>query len=286
MTIAEASGPFDTGTFLEDGWVKLFSMGLHDGVRTTSDLSGSISGATILLTQGRAVVQGVFYEMTGSIGETKTITPAVNGSGNPRIDLIVLRLNRSTNTVVQAVLAGTPAASPVAPTPTQVEGGIWEYPIWQYQFSSAGAISALTDLRYVEQGAWQPWTATFTSGLTVGNGTSVGAYTVDQQRLVTVRWALTLGSTSSVSAPRLQFPLPIAAGYIQDQVLNGSVEYFDTSATTRYLGAIAVNSTSAGGLGDTLLITSPSGLVSSTAPFTWATGDKLSVGYSYEAATG
>jgi hypothetical protein len=58
----------------------------------------------------------------------------------------------------------------------------------------------------------------------------------------------------------------------------------NTSATTRYLGAIAVNSTSAGGFGDTFLITSPSGLMSGTNPFTRATGDKLSIAFSYEAA--
>lgn len=58
---------------------------------------------------------------------------AANASGNPRIDLVVLRYTRSTGVVAVAVITGTPAASPSAPAPTQTltTSGVFEIPIAQ-----------------------------------------------------------------------------------------------------------------------------------------------------------
>lgn len=58
---------------------------------------------------------------------------AANSSGNPRIDLVVLRYTRSTGAVAAAVITGTPAASPSAPAPTQTltTSGVFEIPIAQ-----------------------------------------------------------------------------------------------------------------------------------------------------------
>ncbi|MFI7608777.1 hypothetical protein ACIBTV_27205 [Micromonospora sp. NPDC049366] len=56
---------------------------------------------------------------------------APNTSGQPRIDLIVLRLNRSDYTITPAIITGVPAASPIAPSPQRNAGptGFYDHPI-------------------------------------------------------------------------------------------------------------------------------------------------------------
>jgi hypothetical protein len=70
---------------------------------------------------------------------TETIVAlGANTSGSPRIDLIVLRLNRAATapnafTVTPVVVAGTPAAVPLAPQPVRnntLDGtGVWDIPV-------------------------------------------------------------------------------------------------------------------------------------------------------------
>jgi hypothetical protein len=76
--------------------------------------------------------------------ESGTTPPVValdaNTSGNPRLDLIVLRLNRSTYQVRLTKITGTPAASPVAPSPIQDTGttGSWDLPLARARVTSSG----------------------------------------------------------------------------------------------------------------------------------------------------
>lgn len=74
---------------------------------------------------GGALVQGLAYINTAT--ESKTI--AANSSGNPRIDTIILRKDYALQTCRLAVLQGTPAASPSAPTLTQSANIMWEIPL-------------------------------------------------------------------------------------------------------------------------------------------------------------
>jgi hypothetical protein len=70
---------------------------------------------------------------SGSVDFTKTIT--ANGSGNPRIDLVVLQLDRSTWKVTTVVKTGTPSATPAIPALQQdadtvgAGAGKWEIPL-------------------------------------------------------------------------------------------------------------------------------------------------------------
>jgi hypothetical protein len=75
-----------------------------------------------------AIVRGFHWE-TDAAGITRAVD--ANTSGNTRIDLAVLRLNRADWTVTFQVVKGTPAAAPVAPNPTQQTGptGVWELPL-------------------------------------------------------------------------------------------------------------------------------------------------------------
>ena len=76
--------------------------------------------------------------------ESGTTPPVVsldaNTSGNPRIDLIVLRLDRSNFTVRLGKTKGTPAAVPAAPAAVQDTGtsGVWELPLATVKVASNG----------------------------------------------------------------------------------------------------------------------------------------------------
>lgn len=75
--------------------------------------------------RGAALVQGIAYLSDA----TQAFAIAANASGNPRIDTIILRKSWAAQTVRQAILQGTPAASPVPPTLTQTDGVTWEIPL-------------------------------------------------------------------------------------------------------------------------------------------------------------
>lgn len=75
-----------------------------------------------------AQVRGSRYDS----GETDIpLTLEANTSGQPRIDRITLRLDRSTYIVKEHVLKGTPAQNPAAPALRQDGGGtgFWDFPL-------------------------------------------------------------------------------------------------------------------------------------------------------------
>lgn len=93
-----------------------------DGLKVTANSPATTS---INVLAGAALVQGIAYFNT----TTQVLTPAANASGNSRIDTIILRADYALQTIRLAILQGTPAASPVAPTLTQSAGVMWEIPI-------------------------------------------------------------------------------------------------------------------------------------------------------------
>jgi hypothetical protein len=84
-----------------------------------------------------AIVRGFRWES----GTTPPVLSLdANTSGNPRLDLIVLRLDRSNYTVRLGKTKGTPAAVPAAPAPVQDTGtsGVWELPVATVAVASSG----------------------------------------------------------------------------------------------------------------------------------------------------
>jgi hypothetical protein len=84
-----------------------------------------------------AIVRGFRWE-SGSTPPVVSLD--ANVSGNPRLDLIVLRLDRSNFTVRLGKTNGTPAAVPAAPAPIQDSGstGRYELPIGTVRVVSSG----------------------------------------------------------------------------------------------------------------------------------------------------
>lgn len=134
--MAEVSYPTAGGGGVTDArYEALIGSVLPSGLIGSPALSSLVyadsSGRQVKVQPSRAaMVRGFRWESDGA-GITRSI--AANASGNPRIDLAVLRLNRNDFTVTFQVIQGTPAASPVAPTVTQNTGstGVWELPLAQ-----------------------------------------------------------------------------------------------------------------------------------------------------------
>ena len=79
------------------------------------------TGMFVKVKSGQAFVEGFFFQSDAQ--ETLTINTA--HATLPRIDRVVVRLDKTANTIDLAVLAGTPNASPSAPALTQ-NSTTWE----------------------------------------------------------------------------------------------------------------------------------------------------------------
>jgi hypothetical protein len=148
------------------------------------------------------------------------------------------------------------------------------------------AITGTDALSYYDGAAWNqigPFTAwtTYTPTLTnatLGNGTLTGAYMRIGRTII---WGatFTLGSTSAVStAPAFALPATVGSSIPQHHF---TAKLYDTSTATTYhgVGVCAAAGTNAS------LYTHNQVNVTSTVPFTWATGDQFAMSGTYEAAS-
>jgi len=159
--MTQTSYPFDAQDTTEAQYSQLFRRLTYTGVSgapagTELKAYGDSSGMTVKVAVGFAIVRGHAYNsdaiVTLNIGSAST---------NPRRDLVILKLDPSTNSVTLAVKAGTAAASPTDPTLTQTEEGIYELPIARVTVpANAVTISAsdVADLRTFLGAQWGRWT--------------------------------------------------------------------------------------------------------------------------------
>ena len=129
---------------------------------------------------------------------------------------------------------------------------------------------------------WQTWTPTYTR-ITIGNGTVVARY---QQigKTINFFWSLTWGSTTSTT----NYPIvsaPVANFITATQYVIGGATLQDISGAL-YLGNVQMSGSSglyinsigtAGNYAD-------EGVLQTTLPVTWTTGDKWTISGTYEAA--
>lgn len=145
--MAQSSFPFENVDTTETQFSQMFRT-INGGVNGTpsgTELKVTAgTGLQVSVALGQAMVRGHFY--TSTAAELLTIGTA-NGS-NPRIDSIVLTLDPTANSIVLAVVAGTPASSPVAPTLTQTDAGVYQYQLATVLVPAAAvAVSTITDTR-------------------------------------------------------------------------------------------------------------------------------------------
>lgn len=122
--------PFDTGpgaSVTESGWRAMAKHWLTSGpIRTGNNLEvyGDSSGRQVKVKTGEVWIQGHHGQL-----DALTVVPiTANTSGLGRIDLVVARMNATTNVIELDVVLGIPSGAPVAPSPTQ-SSTVWEVPL-------------------------------------------------------------------------------------------------------------------------------------------------------------
>jgi hypothetical protein len=123
--------PFDSGAganVTEAGWQAMQRRtgvpGVIRGSLNELLCFGDSTGRQVKVMSGEAWAEGFWGATTG----TNTLAIAANASGNTRKDLVVWRINVTTNLIELDVITGTPSATPVIPSLTR-NSSIYESPI-------------------------------------------------------------------------------------------------------------------------------------------------------------
>lgn len=166
--MTQTSYPFDNADTTEDQFSKLFNrsqkpgttfMGVASQPDQTSSGSlcvfGDSSGMQVKVRSGFAVVRGFGFNSDAT--ETLAISAS---SSNPRIDLVILELNTSSNNITLKVVTGSPSATPVAPSLTQGDTGLYQMEIGRVSIPAlattiaAGNVSDTRPCLPVGVGVW------------------------------------------------------------------------------------------------------------------------------------
>jgi hypothetical protein len=112
----------DTNETQFSQWARNIGEGVK--VSSGSDLLvyGDSTGMQVKLPAGQSMIRGHYFANDA----LATIAITTANATNPRIDAVVLELDPTANTILPKVVAGTAAASPVAPTLTQTDAGIYQ----------------------------------------------------------------------------------------------------------------------------------------------------------------
>lgn len=109
-------------TYTSDAWKEIFQRIVDEGYVAASAVDAlkvteaSPASMDVVVKLGVAWIQGRFFEVHTT---DETLTLAASDPSNPRIDRIVARLSYTNRAITLAVLTGTPAATPAAPTLTR-----------------------------------------------------------------------------------------------------------------------------------------------------------------------
>lgn len=139
-------------------------------------------------------------------------------------------------------------------------------------------------------GTYTAYTPTFPAGLTVGNGTFSSAYAT-VNNLTHYYGTFIFGSTSAVTAATVAISLPTSA----DSTITGMgfpgftssvVNFYDTSGSLSVYGFASINGATQARIYATLASGTYVQLstLSSTVPFSWATGDRMQWNFTYRTA--
>ena len=124
--MAETSFPFDSIDTTESQFSQ-WARNIGEGVKGTNagtelKVFADSTGMLVKLPAGQAMVRGHYYINTAQL----SLTIATAHATLARIDAVVVELDPTANTILAKVVTGTPGASPVAPTLTQTDTGVWQ----------------------------------------------------------------------------------------------------------------------------------------------------------------
>lgn len=149
--MTEVARFFDSQSYGESDQAEVTARMVRDGVvggagNQLSVISGGVGFASVAT--GEAFVQGFWYKNTAP----KTLAITANLSGTLRIDLVVLRLDRTGNTLLTVIKDGVVGSG--TPALTQVVGGVWELPL--AQISTISGASTYIDMRTIQSPVYNP----------------------------------------------------------------------------------------------------------------------------------
>ena len=131
------------------------------------------------------------------------------------------------------------------------------------------------------QGVWEVFTPTWTAATTnpaLGNGTLTGRM-LRVGKTIICNITLVAGSTTTYGSGAWIFALPVPSVWATlTNIAMGGAVAFDTSATARRTGQVFNNAP-----GTVQVLLDTGAVVAAAAPWTWATGDSLSLDLVYEA---
>lgn len=150
--MTEIAFPFDAGPGAvvgETQWQQMarhfLTTGVLTGVENQLAVTAAGTAREVTVASGAAWLRGFHYRNTAPL----VLPVAAANPTNPRIDTVVIRLDRAADTVTAAVLTGTPAASPAAPALTQTDD-LFELPLANVAVPAAAGVVApagVTDRR-------------------------------------------------------------------------------------------------------------------------------------------
>jgi hypothetical protein len=141
------------------------------------------------------------------------------------------------------------------------------------QIVTAAQLNEVRDSLKAVGDAWTNYTPTPT-GITVGNGTLTGVFR-QTGKTVNFHIEFVAGSSSTFSGTII-FQMPVNSVWTPPTPI-GVAYLFDNSLTVRDAGMFTLNT-----VGNGFVLSSSNGLVTATAPWTWATNDRISITGTYE----
>lgn len=156
--MAQTSFPFEDIDTTETQFSQMFR-NLQDGINGTyggTELQVSAgTGLAVDVAAGQAMVRGHYYISNA----TESLALATADATNDRLDVVVLRLDPTANSIVLAVKTGTPAGSPTAPSLVQTDAGIYEVALANVLVpATSGVPSTITDRREYMGSRIRLWT--------------------------------------------------------------------------------------------------------------------------------
>ena len=149
-----------TGSVDQVEWAKMMTAASGSGLTTTFSGTGfsvALSGGarTMVVQPGELWANGVHVAMDAA---ATTTASSANGSGLPRIDLLVMRVNWTTLASALIVIEGTPAGSPQPPTFLKSPGVTVDIPLYEARLNASGTAyvsgSAFSRRYWVQDGLY------------------------------------------------------------------------------------------------------------------------------------
>ena len=123
--MAQTSWPFenkDTSETEFSQWARNIGEGIKQNTLNELEPFADSTGMRVKVKSGQALIRGHYYQSSAE----EVVTVTASDPSNPRIDILILELDPSANSITLKVTAGTPAGSPTAPAIVQTDGGIYQ----------------------------------------------------------------------------------------------------------------------------------------------------------------